>query len=171
MRKPFSDSMIPLLSKSKISRLLSSSVAVQPGLYRTWSETPKTGFLRTRLKYDLHMHKVKTTPMLKTKQAKETTAVLPLWNSQTSETEFDLADNKVSQSRVIIYTNCVVLEPLMPYVKFQYHRTLNSDEKAFLKILTINGLSCPVGHVTWTIYTIFYPPFPWRLRMQFCFDW
>ena len=27
-----------------------SSVAVQPGLCRTWSETPKTGFLMTRLK-------------------------------------------------------------------------------------------------------------------------
>ena len=26
-------------------------MAVQPGLCRTWSETPKTGFLRTRLMY------------------------------------------------------------------------------------------------------------------------
>ena len=26
-------------------------MAVQPGLCRTWSETPKTGFLRTRLIY------------------------------------------------------------------------------------------------------------------------
>ena len=26
-------------------------MAVQAGLYRTWSETPKTGFLTTRLKY------------------------------------------------------------------------------------------------------------------------
>ena len=26
-------------------------MAVQPGLCRTWSETPKTGFLTTRLKY------------------------------------------------------------------------------------------------------------------------
>ena len=25
----------------------------QPGLCRTWSETPKTGFLTTRLKYEL----------------------------------------------------------------------------------------------------------------------
>ena len=45
----YSDSTIPLLSKSKISRLLPSSVTAQPGLCRTWSETPKTGFLRTRL--------------------------------------------------------------------------------------------------------------------------
>ena len=34
------DSTVPLLSKSKISSLLPSSVAVQPGLCRTWSETP-----------------------------------------------------------------------------------------------------------------------------------
>ena len=44
------DSTIPLLSKSEISSLWPSSVAVQLGLCRTRSETPKTGFLRTRLK-------------------------------------------------------------------------------------------------------------------------
>ena len=33
------DSTIPLLSKSKISRLLPSSVTAQPGLCRTRSET------------------------------------------------------------------------------------------------------------------------------------
>ena len=43
------DSTIPLLCKPEISRLLPYSVIVQPGLYRTWSETPKTGFLTTRL--------------------------------------------------------------------------------------------------------------------------
>ena len=30
-------------------------MAVQPGLCRTWSETPKTGFLRTRLKYNCQL--------------------------------------------------------------------------------------------------------------------
>ena len=44
------DSAILLLSKSEISILEPSSVAVQLGLCRTWSETPKTGFLTTRLK-------------------------------------------------------------------------------------------------------------------------
>ena len=43
------DSTIPLLSKSEISSLEPSSVAVQPGLCQTWSETPKTGFLTSRL--------------------------------------------------------------------------------------------------------------------------
>ena len=43
------DSTIPLLPKYEISSLKLSSVAVQPGLCRTWSETPKTGFLTTRL--------------------------------------------------------------------------------------------------------------------------
>ena len=40
----YTDSKIPLLSKSKIASLSPSSVAEQPGLCRTWSETPKTGF-------------------------------------------------------------------------------------------------------------------------------
>ena len=42
------DNTIPLLSKSEISSLYPSSVPVQPGLCRTWSEILKTGFL-TRL--------------------------------------------------------------------------------------------------------------------------
>ena len=46
----YTDRTIPLLPKSEISSLWPSSVAVQPGVCRTWSETPKTGFLRTRLK-------------------------------------------------------------------------------------------------------------------------
>ena len=50
------DSTIPLLSKSEISSLYSSSVAVQPGLCQTWSQTPKTGFLRTRLNYVKRMY-------------------------------------------------------------------------------------------------------------------
>ena len=40
------DSMIPLLSKSKISSLWPSSVAVQPGLCRTRSETIMLVFSR-----------------------------------------------------------------------------------------------------------------------------
>ena len=45
----YTDSAIPLLSKYEISSLYPSSVTVQTGLCRTWSETPKTGFLTTRL--------------------------------------------------------------------------------------------------------------------------
>ena len=45
----YTDSTIPLLPKSEISSLFPSSVVLQPGLCRTWSETPKTGFLTTRL--------------------------------------------------------------------------------------------------------------------------
>ena len=45
----YTDSTIPLLPKSEISSLSPSSMAVQPGLCGTWSETPKTGFLTTRL--------------------------------------------------------------------------------------------------------------------------
>ena len=49
------DRTIPLLSKSEISCLYPSSVAVQPGLCQTWSETPKTGFLTTMLKLSLFL--------------------------------------------------------------------------------------------------------------------
>ena len=45
----YTDSTFPLLPKSEISSLLSSSVVVQPGLCRTWLETPKTGFLTTQM--------------------------------------------------------------------------------------------------------------------------
>ena len=43
------DSTILLLSKSEISSLKPSSVAAQPCLCRTWSETLKTGILSSRL--------------------------------------------------------------------------------------------------------------------------
>ena len=39
------DRTIPSLPKSEISSMKPSSVAVQPALCQTWSETPKTGFL------------------------------------------------------------------------------------------------------------------------------
>ena len=45
------DSILPLVSKSKISSLYRASVAVQAGLCLTWSQTRKTGFLVTRLIY------------------------------------------------------------------------------------------------------------------------
>ena len=45
----YTDSTTHQLTKSEFSSLQPSSVAVQPGLCRTWSETPKTGFLITRL--------------------------------------------------------------------------------------------------------------------------
>ena len=47
----YTDSTIPLLPKSVIPSLYPSSLTVQPGLCQTWSETPKTGFLTTRLSY------------------------------------------------------------------------------------------------------------------------
>ena len=44
------DSIIPLVCKSEISSLYLASVAAQAGLCLIWSQTPKTGFLVTRLK-------------------------------------------------------------------------------------------------------------------------
>ena len=49
------DSTIPLLPKSEISSLWPSSMAAQPGLCQTWSESPKTGFV-TRLKLIFMVH-------------------------------------------------------------------------------------------------------------------
>ena len=46
----YTDTTIPLFSKSEISSFEPSSVTAQPGLCPTRSETPKTGFLTTRLK-------------------------------------------------------------------------------------------------------------------------
>ena len=43
------DGTIALLPKSEISTLKPSSVAVQPGLGQTCTETPKTGFVVTRI--------------------------------------------------------------------------------------------------------------------------
>ena len=47
----YTDSTISLLPKYEITSFLPCYVAVQPGLCGTWSETPKTGFLTTRLIY------------------------------------------------------------------------------------------------------------------------
>ena len=44
------DSTIPLLYKSEISSFYPASVLVQADLCQTMSETPKTGFLASRLK-------------------------------------------------------------------------------------------------------------------------
>ena len=49
------DSTIPLLPTYEISRLQPSCVVVQPGLCGTWSETPKTGFLTTRLICNIYL--------------------------------------------------------------------------------------------------------------------
>ena len=45
----YTDSTIPLLPKSEVSSLQAFSVTAQPVLCQTWSEIPKTGFLRTWL--------------------------------------------------------------------------------------------------------------------------
>ena len=46
------DSIILLVSISEISSLCLASLAAQAGLCLTLSQTPKTGFLVTRLNYD-----------------------------------------------------------------------------------------------------------------------
>ena len=55
----YTDSTVPLLPKSEISSLSPSSVAVQPSLCQTWSETLKTGFLIMKLKLRKTVPKIK----------------------------------------------------------------------------------------------------------------
>ena len=45
----YTDSTISLLLKSEISSFQPAPVTIQAGLCRTWSETPKTGFLASHL--------------------------------------------------------------------------------------------------------------------------
>ena len=45
----YTDSTMPLLLQFEISGLKPSSVAAESGLCQTWSKTPKTSFLTTRL--------------------------------------------------------------------------------------------------------------------------
>ena len=52
----YMDSTIPLLLKSKITGFWPFSVAALTGLCQTWLETPKTGFLMSRLKCKSHKH-------------------------------------------------------------------------------------------------------------------
>ena len=43
--------------------------------------------------------------------------------------------------------------------------------RRFLKVFTIYGHGGHLGHVTWTIYKNFRPPFQRMLYMKFDFDW
>ena len=51
---PYLDSIIPLVSISKISSLDLASLAAQVSLCLTWSQTPKTSFLVTRLNLNFY---------------------------------------------------------------------------------------------------------------------
>ena len=65
----YTDSTNPILHKSEISSLQLSSVAAQHGLSKTWSETPKTGFLRTRLIFNMHSIPFLKSPVLHDKDS------------------------------------------------------------------------------------------------------
>ena len=54
----------------------------------------------------------------------------------------------------------------MLHAKFQDHRTSGR----YLKVFTIYGHGCHLGHMTWTIYINFRSPFPRRLHMIFGID-
>ena len=53
----------------------------------------------------------------------------------------------------------------MLHAKFQDYRITGSE------VFTIYGRGGHFGHVTWTIYTNFGPPFSSRLHIKFGFEW
>ena len=75
----YTDSTIPLLAKSEILRLKLSSVVVQPGLCWTWSETRKTGFLRTRLNLRMINRSAKSDQLFLSLNRKLRTQALFMW--------------------------------------------------------------------------------------------
>ena len=76
------------------------------------------------------------------------------------------------QLRDIIYIDVEELEYIMLYAKYHDYRTLGEDyRRRCLKVFTIYGHCGHIGHVTWTIYINFHPPFPRRLHMIFYFHW
>ena len=59
----------------------------------------------------------------------------------------------------------------MLHVKFQDHRTSDSGEEDFKKVLTIYWHGGHLGHVTCTININFLSHFPRRIHMNFGIDW
>ena len=58
----YTDSTIPLLSKSEISNISLSSLIVQPGLCRTWSETPNKNIKMSSFKSSENIQKKEVGP-------------------------------------------------------------------------------------------------------------
>ena len=59
----------------------------------------------------------------------------------------------------------------MLHTKFRENRPAGSGVEDFWRVFTICGCGGHLGHVTWTIYINFRPPFPRRLHIKFGFDW
>ena len=82
-------------------------------------------------------------------------------------TKFALGVNKVKvnlgSSFVQTYDG---LESPTLHTKFRGIRSTGSGEEDFLKVFTIYGHGGHLGHVTWTIYTIFGSPYLRRLHIK-----
>ena len=123
----YTDSTIPLLPKSEISRLSPSSVTVQPSLCETWLITPKTGFLRTRLILSRQQ-----------KQTKVCRCATELYLSCTcvvvakSRFSDDAAHNLLLWTKAEIYTNHIYADPLQITLVFKFLMS-PQHEKTFLQ--------------------------------------
>ena len=59
----------------------------------------------------------------------------------------------------------------MLHAKFQIIGFLVLEKKIFLKGFAIYSHDGHLGHVAWTIYINFHPPFLMMLHIKFGFDW
>ena len=59
----------------------------------------------------------------------------------------------------------------MLHTMFQGHRSIGSEEEDFFKVFTICGHGGHLGHVTRTVLTTFRSSDPWRLHMNFGYNW
>ena len=74
------------------------------------------------------------------------------------------------QLSVIIWTNLKELEHWCYIPAFKVIGLLVPEKKIF-KVFTLYGLGGHLSHATWTVWTNFRSPIPWRLHMKFDFDW
>ena len=58
----------------------------------------------------------------------------------------------------------------MLHTKFRENRSAGSGEEDFLRVFTIYGRGCHLGHVTQMPRTKYRSPYPGRLHIKFGFD-
>ena len=71
----------------------------------------------------------------------------------------------------MIYIYIVVLESSILHAKFRGNRFTGSGEEDILRVFTIHGHGCHLGHVTWIIYIYISSHFLQMLHIKFGFDW
>ena len=93
-----------------MSSLWPYSVVVQPGLCQTWSETPKTGFLRTRLNWAIMPSEDSYRPDQNSFACRSVTENVPMDSKDFSDWAYTLADQKrhrlAQTSELLVVSRC-----------------------------------------------------------------